>query len=266
MTEIKAINYKPLKDMERSTSKAIKTVFSDWRLISLGAYSGASLLAWLALGRYEFMIILPVLMCVAVAYYAQNIKNNAWIMFAIVNNWDFDTRSDLSIVIPPSLQVGHSQTLSPIIQANIGGTVCDLVSYTYSIGEKESAETFNFTIATTSLPLQMPHILLLSKKSSSGIQRKMPDGQELKLEGDFGKYFDLQIESGQQVNVLKLITPDVMRVLVDYGHAEDIEIIGYNAYFITKSDIRNFRDMPGLLNSVNALVGQLTENHALASA
>lgn len=263
MSDVSTINYLPLKDMDHALANGVKIVLTGWRLAAFSAVLVGSL-ALLLVGRYEFIIVLPVLFMVAVAYYAQKIKTNAWLMFAAVNNWGFDNLNNPGDIIPPSLHFGYDPTLSPVIQANIGGIVCDLVSYTCTTGEDKSAQKHNFTVAAMTMPLQMPHVLLLCKKNPSGMRRDLGDGEELQLEGDFRNYFSLQIERDKQVDVLKLITPDVMQALVDYGQTEDIEMIGTDLYFITKSDIRNFDDMPGLINSVNAVAGELIENHSLS--
>jgi hypothetical protein len=115
------------------------------------------------------------------------------------------------------------------------------------------------------LPKNLPHLLLLSKKAKADLHRDLQNSQQLKLEGDFDNYFKLQIEQGQQVDALVVITPDVMQTLVQYDTAEDVEILSNQLFFILNHDKRDAKDVQQLVTSVVALAARIIQNINLAS-
>jgi hypothetical protein len=100
-------------------------------------------------------------------------------------------------------------------------------------------------------------MLLLSKKTKIDVARDLEDGERLNLEGDFNDYFSLQIEKGQEIDALSVITPDVMQKLVDYNQAEDIEILATNLYFMCGHDRRDYQHMQSFLQSITELSVQI---------
>ena len=85
------------------------------------------------------------------------------------------------------------------------------------------------------------------------------DHETLQLEGDFQDYFSLQIEKGQEIDALEILTPDVMQALVSYNQREDIEILGDGLYFIATGDDRTPESVQKLVGSTVELSGQILE-------
>ncbi len=259
MSNPDAIDYQPLLVMDGVWQIALKDTVKLWGPGIVGGFILVSLAASLFLASilamgavFLYFIILSIRI--------KKLKNGVWKQFAAANGWTIDVETPPEVVVPPSLQFGHSRELSPVIQAQIGDMICDLLTYCCVTGSGKSQQTHNFTIACTSLPRPLPHMLLMSKKSRADVRRDLLDGENLKLEGDFDDYFGLQIEKGQEVDVLTIITPDVMQALVDYGQTEDIEVLGNNVYFITNKDQRDYRDMQALIRSVVELGQQIIQN------
>jgi hypothetical protein len=90
--------------------------------------------------------------------------------------------------------------------------------------------------------------------------------ETLSLEGDFNDYFTLQIEKGQEVNVLEILTPDVMQTLVNLSQKEDVEIMVDGLYFIQSGDARTPEATRKLVQSVAGLSGQILEQIAQTTA
>lgn len=253
------IDYDPLLAMGR----VWRTVFvrSLWVWVPvLGAYLLLALLVMPAQASISLAVGIAALYSLHLSSRVRKLRDGVWEEFAAANGWKLDLVNSPDVIIPPSVQFGYGQQWSPVIQAQFGGFFCDLLAYTCVTGQGRSQRTHNFTIACTSLPRTMPHMLLLSKKSRADVQRDLLDAETLKLEGDFEDYFSLQIEKGQEIDALEIITPDVMQALVQYGQAEDIEILGTNLYFILGRDDRDYKDMQVIIGSLAELTGVITRN------
>lgn len=191
---------------------------------------------------------------------ASGLKNSLWEEFAAANSWPINAVQDPSMAIPFSLEFGHSQQVSPAITATLNGIVTDMFVYTTVTGEGRYQEGHNFTLARVELPIVLPHILLRSKKDKALLQQDFADHEKLQLEGDFDDYFSLQIESGQEVDALTILTPDVMQTLVSYSQHEDIEIGANNLYFIIAGDARSVENLRQLIQSVVSLSARIIEH------
>jgi len=264
MSEPKDINYEPLLALNGVWWLSLRSTARAWGSILIIIFVALSLLVSPFLG-FDVAAGIGVLYCVVVSTRVTRLKNAAWWQFATANGWFLDTETPLGTVTPPSLQFGHSQVYSPIIQAQLGNLTCDLLTYRCTTGYGRNEQTHNFTIACLALPQTLPHMLLLSKKAHIDAQRDLENAETLQLEGDFNDSFSLQIDKGQEVNALVFITPDVMQTLVDYNTNEDIEILGTNLYFIVNKDERNYRDMQVIVKSVTELGQRIVQNTKIAT-
>lgn len=260
MSELNTIDYGPLLAMQSTWRAVLKSTLRGWKLwlSGLGLILSIGLL-FIANGA-PFSVAIIVVYIVTISYKAAKLKNEAWAIFALTNGWTFDNETPLEVIIPPSLQFGYSQTFSPVIQAQLGDIACDILAYGTTADSGQRQHVHNYTVGALTLPVALPHMLLLSKKTKVDIERDLQDGENLKLEGDFNDYFSLQIEKGQEVDALTVITPDVMQKLVDYNQAEDIEILGTNLYFMLSHDKRDYRDMQLFIQSITELTGKISHS------
>jgi len=263
MSDPGAINYQPLMAMQNALRTVFKASFRD----PVGILAFLLLVvAAVAVGLVTSVTVVlfgPFLYFAFLAQRVSKYKNNIWQSFAQANGWPLDTTTPPAQLIPPSMWFGHNRSFSPVIQAQLGQTACDLFTYNTTTGGGRSQQTHYYTLARISLPEPLPHMLLLSKKAGADLQRDLANKQDLPLEGDFDDYFKLQIEQGQQIDALTLITPDVMQTLVQFNQAEDIEILGNDLYFILNRDRRDFHDLESLIQSALALSQQIIQNISL---
>ncbi|TXG78083.1 hypothetical protein E6P97_00425 [Patescibacteria group bacterium] len=76
------------------------------------------------------------------------------------------------------------------------------------------------------------------------------DGERIALEGDFAQYFDVYIATGQQVEALRLATPEVMTAMIDHARPFDIEVQGQN--LILHTELKQFLDPIWIAQSLTA--------------
>lgn len=262
MSDPNTINYQPLEAMDSVWSQAFKSSFQGWDL-AIVLLAAAIIIIFLLLGIGMVVIYLPIIYLAFLSYRVGKYKNSIWQAFATANGWPLDSATSQAMLIPPSMQFGHSPSFSPVIQAELGPVACDLFTYKCVTGYGKQQQTHTFTVGRLAIAKALPHLLLLSKKAGSDLHRDMQASQSLQLEGNFGDYFKLQIEKGQEVDALTILTPDVMRTLIDYDQAEDIEILGNVLYFITNKDKRSYKDVKGLIRSIVELSAQIVQNISL---
>jgi len=259
------VDYRPLEAINHAWATVMRTALRGlaWPLAALAVGIGIYLSI---LGKDIRALILTAFYFAYIANLVNKYKNKVWERFAAANGWDLDTATAGENIISPGLKFGHSHEFRPVIKAELpGGMICDLFTYDCTTGHGRSSQTHEFTVAATDLPKQVPHMVLRAKKGDTDLRDDMADSETLKLEGDFNDYFRLQVEDGQEVDVLTVITPDIMQTLVDYSQGEDIEMFGQRLYFIVRDDKRDPDSVKQLVRSVIELSEQLKENIRLAT-
>lgn len=86
-----------------------------------------------------------------------------------------------------------------------------------------------YTAVTVDLGQPVPEIVLDARQNNrwlSSLPNYYGPSQHLKLEGDFNEYFQLYGPEAWKIEVLSIITPDVMEALVTSGFKFDLEIVG----------------------------------------
>lgn len=244
--------------MQGAWLKVFKGTLHGWQLGLVGSGAAVSIGLLFVRNGPAVSVAIIVLYSVFISYKVTKVKSTAWEIFALVNNWTLDLETSLEVIVPPSLRFGYDPFFSPIIQAQLGDITCDLLTYSTTTGSGRLRHVHRYTIGALTLPVALPHMLLLSKKAKVDVVRDLQNGENLKLEGDFDDYFSLQIEKGQEVDALSVITPDVMQKLIDYNQAEDVEILATNLYFMCSHDRRDYQHMQLFIQSITELSEQIS--------
>lgn len=83
-----------------------------------------------------------------------------------------------------------------------------------------------YSVIEISLPRKLPHIVFDSKKARGRqLYFNFDKNQRIALEGNFSTYFDTYFPAHYQIDLLSIITPEVMEVLLS---AKDFDIEIYN--------------------------------------
>lgn len=110
-----------------------------------------------------------------------------------------------------------------------GAPMIEVGNFQFAISSGRAATNRTWGYVAIRLPIRLPNILLIAKKSKvlrpdiipAGIRR----GQRLSLEGDFDKHFTLHCPTGYERDALYFFTPDIMGRLVDRAATFEIEIV-----------------------------------------
>jgi hypothetical protein len=254
-----AIDYSPLDKMHHSGWHVFKTAFKGFSLPVLLIVTAISI-GLVFTPADQLSIIIIIIYGILMAAKINSYKNEIWQEFAAINGWTTAKKISSPDLLPPSTNYGHNQSYGVVVNSRFGSINCDIYTYDTTTGEGKHQTTHYFTIACVLLPEKVPHIILNSKKDKADIHTKFPNYEPLKLEGNFNDYFNLLLPKGQEVDVLALITPDVMQTLINSNSDEDIETNDQWLYFILRSDKRDTESVKRLIKSVEALSAQITQN------
>lgn len=267
MKTIDSIDYSSL-----DTDKADKAAYSK---VSRNPLSTAlfivtvalSTVSWLMNNRSFTSFLLPVIFgCLIFIFFAlheeKKERDKQWIKFAEKNNWKImDSISGMKLV-PPSLDgVGEYIESSLVIEIELNGQEWHLFTYTTKDSSSKYAKLNYMTILHKKLSKNLPYIALNSNKNDGGIERVPYGCKQISLEGNFDKYFKLYIQKDSQIDVLSIITPDIMKTLIDKNLMQDIEIIDDNMFLIHINGFSLPNDIKNVITAADELFSDL--NHRI---
>lgn len=115
----------------------------------------------------------------------------------------------------------------------------------------------------TELMSNLPSFVVDAKYNHIIIPKKFKEFQTLNLEGDFTNYFTVYIPKGSQVDVLSVLSPDVMEALKAFRHNTDVIIAGKKIWLLGNVTARKDVDLQQLFNSAEVILLEL--NHRARS-
>jgi hypothetical protein len=184
-----------------------------------------------------------------------------WQSFIVANGWQAVPSAAANAFVPPSLAgAGHNPKCGDGASGTINSLPFKLFNYQYSIGSGKNEQTFTSTVVLLEmLKVDLPHILL---RPTKGLASDPPPNltQQLRLEGDFNKYFRVFGQKGDEINQLTILTPDLMQFLISSDIDYDIELYPLGVAVFSKADSRRIDKLPALIDFSLKLYDQLIEN------
>ncbi len=254
--KLNSIDYRPLNNMNSAWSETLRSIFKVPPYVSIVILILVSCVAFYFFG--QFAIIGIVLIYGGISSRVLKRKAKIWRDFAAANGWYVIEKTQVDpLYIPPGIAgQGHSAKMGDVVHAQIDDHECDVFMYQFTVGSGKNSQTLFYTVARVALARQFPHIVLDSKATFS-LRDKTDAKDTASLEGDFNQYFNLFYRKDDQINALSIITPDVMKTLIEYDKSQDIEISGSFLFFMVNSDLRTAAALPSLFKSVDALSDEI---------
>lgn len=117
----------------------------------------------------------------------------------------------------------------------------EIGNYKYTTGSGDNRRTTTWTYAKIQLAKKLPHMVLDAKHNNFLGLTNLPDvfrsKQELRLEGDFNKYFNLYAPNGYERDALYVFTPDVMMAMIDHVKQYDMEVVDDILYIYPSDEL-----------------------------
>lgn len=189
-----------------------------------------------------------------------NKKRDAWAQFAKDNNWklvDPIDIKDYESMLPPSWRniIDRHHFQHSLIKGRLDGNNFYFYESSLAANNKSGDEYLYFTIRID-LSAKLPYIALDSKNMQHFEWHVAKGMQTVSLEGDFDRYFDLKLKAGSHIDALSIVTPDVMRTLIDANQNQEIEIKD-DALFIIAGSSQTKWPGKDLFDSADAIADEI---------
>lgn len=224
----------PITDVNASTAAYLKR--HPWWIIGpvLIFVAAAAYPVWVVLQDPQnnprdligLVVLLVILVAGAVSIVQQKVQDEFMRQFAAANGYQWSQFDDNWAALDGALfRLGASRTVRDMVTGAYLGYPIALFDYSFATGSGKSRRVHPYTVFRLQCDTAMPDLLLetVSSYSSDSMMGHLPE--QVKLEGDFSKYFNLTIQKGYEVEALEIFTPDVMAVLMDKCRTLSLEIV-----------------------------------------
>lgn len=169
--------------------------------------------------------------------------------FAVANGYNFQEDGDLAGHPGSIFSLGHGGAATNVVSGRYLDRPIQLFNYHYTVGSGRNSHTYFFTVFQVDFPAVLPRLFLHERGNMfavDGMSVKIPDGQEVHLEGDFDNFFRLTVQKGFEIEALQIFTPDFMEKLRDEWRHTSLEFVGNYIYLYkdltlsTKKDLLTF--------------------------
>jgi len=182
-----------------------------------------------------FLIVLPFALFFGwIAYLKGQFEDAMLEEFAASNGYEFEKTGTVDEAYGDVFRIAGRQGVTDIVTGRYHNCEMRLFLYQVIVGSGRYSTTYRFTVMELDLHGQMPHLLLSNKSSKLRLTDKAGSaatafsGEEaasVSLEGDFNKYFTLDVTKGQETQALEVFTPDVMQLMEEDSKHYDVEVV-----------------------------------------
>ncbi len=202
--------------------------------------------------------ILFMFVCVMLAPRLRETQNH-WRFRHFAQDNGFRFKDGLQNIPLPPLK-GDLDTERQDYDFHMTGTLANHV-FTLFVGNfRRSSTVFQeIWVLHTQLPAKLPSFVVDARHNTIKLSNQLSNYDKLHLEGDFPRYFHLYIPKGTQVDVLSVITPDVMQTLKKFWQYTDVVVKGENVWLLGTNEADDDADVQNLFDSAAAILPEL--NH-----
>ncbi|MBP6866604.1 MAG: DUF3137 domain-containing protein [Candidatus Pacebacteria bacterium] len=182
--------------------------------------------------------------------------------FALENGYTYSRSGNIESIPSLYLKIGHSRYISNLISGNYKVSPIKFFDFRSTIGYGKHQRHVNFSVFEIEYKSNLKRFLLLSRKMRfspgnlySGFQNGF--GREIKLEGDFHKYFTLYVPEDYEIEVFQIFTPDTMAKFIDLARDFSFEFVDNKILIYTRGLIYKKEKLTKVHELVKILVDEL---------
>ncbi len=159
--------------------------------------------------------------------------------FALLNGYTYSRSGNIDTIPSLYLKIGHSRYISNVIAGKYKESPIKFFDFQSTIGYGKHRRQVNFSVFEIEYKSELKRFLLLSRKmrfSSGNLYDGFENGfgREIKLEGDFHKYFTLYVPEDYEIEVFQIFTPDIMVKFIDLAQNFTFEFTGNKILIYTR--------------------------------
>jgi hypothetical protein len=181
--------------------------------------------------------------------------------FAKSINFEYQDHFNISQLEGSLFSNGNDRYISHILIGKIENKEVKIFSYLYSMGLGKYKRTYNFQIVEITTNFNLPNFVLKEKgflNIFSSIDLKSKNLNQLKLEGDFNKYFDLEAEKEFEIEILQIFTPEFMLKLLENWSHLNIESIENKIYIYENKSINTRKELTQMFSLTKELISKIS--------
>lgn len=219
---------------------------------------------------YEVVVV-----CIGFCYLVIFYPNNLLRSFAKDNHYSYLKQGFVDNQTGLIFDIGYAPEFDDIVYGMYRNWVFFLFLYSYSIGYEENSKRYSRTVLSIdflsplpSFVLRKHHLLQILEEEGESL-RANDYTEKIHLEGDFDDYFQVFIKAETQLDVLTILTPDVMEIVMTLDKYE-IEMTSDGKLYIYchgfmhhKHDLLNtYTIIEALVPKIAAYIGRQQDIHA----
>ncbi|MFM7089052.1 MAG: hypothetical protein ACKOW9_06020 [Candidatus Paceibacterota bacterium] len=150
--------------------------------------------------------------------------------FALEHGYTYVGYGSIDSIPSLYLQIGHSRSMSHVISGSIEKHPVKFFDFKSTIGHGKHRRHVTFSVCEIEYDSDLRRFLILSKQMRFGFGNlyegfKNGFGREIKMEGDFHKYFKVYVPEDYEIEVFQIFTPDVMAKFIDLAKDFTFEFV-----------------------------------------
>lgn len=167
-----------------------------------------------------------VIIIIAVGVSRQFFENDLFKAFARANQFDYQKGSAGLGQTGFIFSIGHSQFYKDVVSGTYQKLPLLLFMFHYTIGYGRNSHTYDRAVMAINFNTLLPAFVLRRHRKFQLLEEERESlksynyTEKINLEGDFADHFQVYIRPGTQVDVLTILTPDVMQILVNLDKYE----------------------------------------------
>lgn len=182
--------------------------------------------------------------------------------FALEHSYTYSTSGDVESIPSLYLKIGHGRHISNLIAGNYKASPIKFFDFQSTIGYGKHQRHVNFSVFEVEYKSELKRFLLLSRKmrfSPGNLYNGFENGfgREIKLEGDFHKYFTLYVPEDYEIEVFQIFTPDIMAKFIDLARDFSFEFVDNKILIYTKGLIYKKEKLTKVHELAKVLVDEL---------
>jgi hypothetical protein len=265
----------------QSTWQTLKTRYRSWAIpaiISTVLYE--SFLVWLALtgvSVHEFFFVVPLVLAMALyAHVQRQMLDKMLTSFASQNGLIHNRQGNVDQTRSSLFGLPGSSAVLDVITGIYKGYTSTAFLSQRTVQEGKNSVTYSYTTVELDLQSPVPSLLIIPNGplGVDMIDLHIPDAEDVSLEGDFNKTFDVSARKGMQIPVRQILTPDVMAMLQDHANNYAIEFAGTKVYLYRVNFVNSATELKAMYDLLVAFAGKLNtelkgfqaDDHIVAAA
>ncbi len=204
-----------------------------------------------------FSITLIILFLYLNSWYLES-KKSFWKKVAEKYTWKYEHSKNTVSEKGLLFNIGNPEPVQNCIVGNHNGQKIQIFEYSYILTQGKSKIHFDFTVFEISFSGTFPHLYLNYKKDWYSNYPTNTKLAKISLPTEFEEIFKIYAPKEYEIEILEILTPEILQVLIDNGWDYDMEFVDGELIIYKNIKFQSFEDMDRDLTKVRKLIDTLS--------